>query len=80
MVNDHPYGNSYFLFDVSLSIESIETNASAVRYVMNAVPYKTRITSTSIISQPTPCRGSTKALPYKSAEKFTVGDGALDVP
>ena len=47
---------------------------------MNAVPYKMYITSTSIISQPTPCRGSIKALPCKSAEKFTVGDGALDVP
>ncbi len=33
-----------------------------------ALPYKMYISSTDVISQPTPCRGSSKPLPYKYTE------------
>ena len=41
----------------------------------STVPYKTHIPSTDALHDPTPCRGSSKPLPYKSVEMFTVGEG-----
>ena len=41
----------------------------------SAVPYKTHIPSPDAVHDPTPYRGSTKALPYKSTVTSIVGEG-----
>ena len=41
----------------------------------SAVPYKAHIPSTDVLHDPTPCRGSSKPLPYKFTATSIVGEG-----
>ncbi|MBK6087451.1 hypothetical protein [Ruminococcus difficilis] len=52
----------------------ILTNALPCGWSMT-IPTETSIFSTDAIHKPTLCGGSSKPLPYKYAETFTVGEG-----